>query len=186
MDSMSVEITVNPPLTSSLRHQLVSVWVDVTDAGGAVGFIPPTTAAEIQPVADAMFRAIERGAQHLVVAGDNGTLAGWFVLEINPMPLTRHWAWFRRVMVSPSFQGRGIGRDLTAAALALGSQLRLEQLYLTCRSESGLREFYSGLGWQEVGRMSRNLRLADSSYRDEIYMVYELIRPARSLSDGFS
>ena len=96
-------------------------------------------------------------------------------LEENAMPLVRHWAWFKRLMVLPSLQGRGIGRVLTAAAIDAGRQLQLEQLYLTCRSDTGLSEYYNGLGWREVGRMPRNLRLADGSYRDEIYMVYDLI-----------
>src|ERR1019366_5841923 len=127
---MSVEITFHPPLTPTLRHELITVWVAVTQAGGAVRFLPPITTAEIQPVADDMFRALEGGTQHLVVAADNGNLLGWFVLESNAMPLVRHWAWFKRLMVLPSLQGRGIGRVLTAAAIDAGRQLKLEQLYL--------------------------------------------------------
>jgi GNAT superfamily N-acetyltransferase len=172
---MSVEITVDPRITPTLRHELITVWAEVTQAGGAVGFLQPITTGEIEPVADEMFRALESGTQHLVVASDNGKLLGWFVLETNAMPLVCHWAWFKRLMVLPSLQGRGIGRMLTAAAIDAGRKLQLEQLYLTCRSDTGLGEYYSGLGWKEVGRMPRNLRLADGSYRDEIYMVYDLI-----------
>jgi len=93
---------------------------------------------------------------------------GWVFLEIGSMPLISHWAWFKRLMVLPSMQGQGLGRRLTVAAVDLGRDLGLEQLYLTCRSETGLADFYGRLGWLEVGRMPRNLRLADGSYRDEI------------------
>jgi GNAT superfamily N-acetyltransferase len=86
----------------------------------------------------------------------------------------RHWAWLKRLMVLPSAQGKGVGRRLTAEAVDLGRRLGLEQLYLTCRSGTGLQEFYSRLGWVEVGQMPRNLKMTDGTYRDEIYMLFEL------------
>ena len=167
---MAVEISVDPDLTPALRREIVELWVLATNAGGSVGFLPPTSATVVRPSANQMFRAIEAGAQHILVASDGAALQGWVVLEMNAMPLVRHWAWFKRLMVLPSLQGRGVGRQLHAAAVELASGLGLEQLYLTCRSETGLAELYAHLGWVEVGVMPDNLRMVDGSYRDEIYM----------------
>jgi hypothetical protein len=58
-------------------------------------------------------------------------------------------------MVIPTLQGRGIGRVLTAAAIDAGRQLELEQLYLTCRSDTGLSEYHNGLGCQLHLRLDR-------------------------------
>jgi GNAT superfamily N-acetyltransferase len=167
---MSIDITVAPELTPTLRREVVELWVLVTNAGGSVGFLPPTTAAVVRPVANQMFREIASGAQHLVVARDGDDLHGWVVLEMNAMPLVRHWAWFKRLMVRPLLQGHGVGRQLQVGAIAHARSLGLEQLYLTCRSGTGLADFYARLGWEEVGVMPDNLRLVDGTYRDEIYM----------------
>ncbi len=149
-----------------------------TNAGGSVGFLPPTSATVVRPVANQMFRGIATGAQHLVVAREPNALLGWVVLEMNAMPLVRHWAWFKRLMVLPSLQGQGVGRQLHDGALDVARGLGLEQLYLTCRSGTGLVEFYRHLGWEAVGVMPDSLRMVDGSYRDEIYMRYVLSREA--------
>ncbi len=127
-----------------------------------------------------MFGQVDEGSAHLLMAQRGSEVLGWVFLEIGSMPLISHWAWFKRLMVLPSMQGQGLGRRLTVAAVDLGRDLGLEQLYLTCRSETGLADFYGRLGWLEVGRMPRNLRLADGSYRDEIYMVFEFLAPGIS------
>jgi GNAT superfamily N-acetyltransferase len=172
---MSTAICVGPELTATLRRDIVNVWVQATNAGGSVGFLPPTTAAVVRPVANQMFRGIASGAQHLLVAREGDRLQGWVVLEMNTSPLIRHWAWFKRLMVVlPSLHGRGVGRQLHAAAIQHARSVGLEQLYLTCRSGTGLTEFYARLCWTEVGVMPNNLRMADGSYRDEIYMRYVL------------
>jgi GNAT superfamily N-acetyltransferase len=171
---MSTDVTVAPELTTTLQRDVVALWVLVTNAGGSVGFLPPTTAAEVRPIANQMFREIASGAQHLLVARDDDDLLGWVVLEMNAIPLVRHWAWFKRLMVLPSLQGRGVGRELHAAAIEHAQSLGLEQLYLTCRSGTGLAEYYTRLGWEQVGVMPHNLRLGDGSYRDEIYMRFVL------------
>jgi len=171
---MTTEITVAPELTATLRREIVELWVLATNAGGAVGFLPPTTAAVVRAVANTMFRDVASGAQVLLVARDDNDLQGWVVIEMNAAPLIGHWAWLKRLMVLPSLQGHGVGRRLHAAAIAYARSLGLEQLYLTCRSGTGLAEFYARLGWEQVGVMPDNLRLVDGSYRDEIYMRFVL------------
>jgi GNAT superfamily N-acetyltransferase len=171
---MTTDITAAAELTATLRREIVQLWVLATNAGGSVGFLPPTKAAVVRPVANQMFQEVAAGAQHLLVAGEGDHLQGWVVLEMNAAPLISHWAWLKRLMVLPSLQGRGVGRYLHAAAIEHARSLGLEQLYLTCRSGTGLAEFYARLGWEEVGVMPDNLRLVDGSYRDEIYMRFLL------------
>jgi GNAT superfamily N-acetyltransferase len=37
---MTIEFVVDPPITDDLRARIVDLWVEVTNAGGAVGFVP--------------------------------------------------------------------------------------------------------------------------------------------------
>jgi len=167
-------LLIDPPLTPELRQDLVRMWVAVTNAGGAVGFLPPIRQGQVEPVAAALFERLAGGVDHLVIARDGDVLVGWVILERNTEPIVAHWAWVKRLQVDPRRQSRGVGRALMGAVRALARhQLGLEQLYLTVRSDAGLETFYAGLGYREVGRMPRNLRVAVGDARDEIYMVLE-------------
>jgi hypothetical protein len=47
----------------------------------------------------------------------------------------------------------------------------LEQLHLAARGGMGLEDFYSRLGWQEIGRWPGALRLGPGDDRDEVLMI---------------
>jgi hypothetical protein len=49
----------------------------------------------------------------------------------------------------------------------------LSQLHLTVRGGTGLEKFYGRLGWREVKRWPRALRLDDGDDRDEVLMVLD-------------
>ena len=44
MAGMVLSFELDPPLTPELCDRIVDLWVRVTNAGGAVGFVPPVTA----------------------------------------------------------------------------------------------------------------------------------------------
>ncbi|HEU5429396.1 MAG TPA: GNAT family N-acetyltransferase [Actinocrinis sp.] len=77
---MTLEFTVDPELTETLRAQIVACWTDVSNAGGAVGFVPPVTMDDVLPVADKLFAEVAGGRDRLVVgwasdpdSADSGT-----------------------------------------------------------------------------------------------------------------
>lgn len=41
--SMTLHFALDPELTPELRAEIVTLWTDATNAGGAVGFVPPAT-----------------------------------------------------------------------------------------------------------------------------------------------
>lgn len=171
----AVVVELDPPLTPALVGALVGCWADVTNAGGAVGFVPPVTVADVRPLAEASFArlAAAGGEDHLVVlrAEGDGAVAGWCVLESRGIPLSAHWRTLKRVQVHPSRQGQGYGAALVRAAEAAARGLGLEALHLTARGGTGVDRFYAALGYREVGRIPRALRVAPGDDRDEIYMV---------------
>jgi GNAT superfamily N-acetyltransferase len=168
----AVAVVVNPPLTAEFLTELVDLWVRVTNVGGAVGFVRPTTAATVWPVAEKTLARMADGVDTFVgLTGADGRLLAWCVLENGASGLRRHWRTVVRVMVDPDRQGRGLGRLLLDAAhdVARGT-LGLEALLLQVRGGTGIEEFYRGLGYEIVGRLPAAIRLGGGDDRDEILM----------------
>lgn len=165
--------TLAPALTDALRTDLVDCWVAVTNAGGAVGLLPPATVGDAQPLAQQTFSRVgPDGPDDLLVLHVDGELAGWAVLAARGTPLTRHWRTIGRLQVRPELQGRGLGVALVEAAVRHGRvELGLDALHLTVRDGTGLDRFYERLGFGRVGRLPSSLRLGPGDYRDELYYV---------------
>src|SRR5690349_21074770 len=127
---MAIEFLVDPPLTDDLRERLVTLWVEVTNAGGAVGFVAPVAAPAVWPVAE--------GIDRLLVAVDDGEIVGFLFVTDNRFRLKDHWRVLKRVMVTPRGQGRGYGAALMREAEALGRKAGLAGLSVTVRGGQGI------------------------------------------------
>ncbi|MGX6605945.1 N-acetyltransferase family protein [Micromonosporaceae bacterium Da 78-11] len=167
---MAIEFILDPPLTDDLRARVVALWVEVTNAGGAVGFVAPTDADEVRPVAEAAFAGVADGFDRLLIGVDAGVLVALLFVTDNRFKLKDHWRVLKRVMVSPGSQGRGRGRALMVEAERVGRKLGLAALQVTVRGGAGIERFYAGLGYREVGRVPAALRVAPGDDRDEILM----------------
>ena len=150
-----------------LRDELLSVWTDVSNAGGAVGFVPPVTRDDVAPVLSRLLEDVHSGRDVLAVLTVDGTTAGWAALVGSLSPLRRHWATVLRVQVHPSRQGQGLGRVLMTGVHDIARQHGWEFLQLTARGGTGVEAFYSGLGYIEVGRVPGAIRLAPGDDREE-------------------
>jgi GNAT superfamily N-acetyltransferase len=176
---MELEFTVDPPLTDKLRAEVVACWTDVSNAGGAVGFVPPITMDDVQPVAAKSFAGVGTGGDRLIAgrvptADGAGRLAAVAFITDDQFQLTEHWRTVKRVMVHPDFQGLGLGARLMAEVERVGRAMGLEQLVLDCRDGTGNDEFYKKCGYSEYGRLRGGLKLAADDYRDRILMALEL------------
>ncbi|MFI5936822.1 GNAT family N-acetyltransferase [Actinoplanes sp. NPDC051494] len=171
---MALSFVLDPPLTPSLRERIVQLWTDVTNAGGAVGFVAPVTAAEVRPTAEAAFAGVESGVDRLLVGVDDGQLVALLFVVDNRFGLKAHWRVLKRVMVLPGSQGRGYGAALLREAASVGRVLGLEGLQVTVRDGHGLDTFYRKAGYREVGRIPGALRVAPGDDRDELFMWLDL------------
>ncbi|MGK5681122.1 N-acetyltransferase family protein [Actinoplanes sp. URMC 104] len=171
---MTRTFVVDPPLTAELRESIVALWVEVTNAGGAVGFVAPVDAAEVAPVADAALAGVREGVDRLLIGLDGGELVALLFVVSNRFPLKEHWRVLKRVMVTPRRQGSGYGAALMREAERLGRAAGLEALQVTVRAGAGTEGFYERLGYREVGRMPAALRVARGDDRDEIYLWLQL------------
>jgi ribosomal protein S18 acetylase RimI-like enzyme len=162
-------------LGKRLLERLCEIWVDVTNAGGAVGFLPPVTNEDITAIAAKTFARVEGGLDHLLTASVDDAPIGWVVLEQDPRLFASHWRTVKRVQVAPDRQGLGYGREMmTEASRFAREDLHLEFLVLSVRDGTGVANFYEGLGYQEMGRIKSALRVVKGDDRDEIFMVQRL------------
>ncbi|WP_320065055.1 GNAT family N-acetyltransferase [Micromonospora sp. RTGN7] len=171
---MSLRFVLDPDLTAELREQIVTLWADATNAGGAVGFVAPVAVADVRPVAEATFTDISAGPDRLLVGYDGERPVAVLVLADNRFHLKAHWCVLKRVMVHPDTQGLGYGSALMREAERLGRTAGWEALHVTVRSGLGLERFYARLGYREVGRLPGALRVAPGDDRDEVLMWLDL------------
>ena len=157
-----------------LRGELLACWTDVTNAGGAVGFVPPVTQEDVAPVLGRLLEGVQSGRDVLAVLTVDGVTAGWATLVGFSSPLRKHWATVLRVQVHPSRQGEGLGRVLMTGVHDIARARGLEFLHLGARGGTGVDAFYRGLGYTEVGRVPGAIRLAPGDDREEILLVHRL------------
>ncbi|MFJ5598251.1 N-acetyltransferase family protein [Micromonospora sp. SD19] len=171
---MSLRFVLDPDLTPQLRAEIVDLWVDVSNAGGAVGFVPPVSTTDVHVIAEPTFAGITDGPDRLLVGYAGDRLAAMLIFGDNRFALKTHWCVVKRVMVHPDTQGAGYGAALMTEAARLGRAFGHEALHVTVRDGLGLDRFYAGLGYREIGRLPGALRVAPDDDRDEILMWLDL------------
>ena len=163
-----------------LREQLLETWVAVTDAGGAVGFVPPADPGVIGETLDAALARVICGRDALGVLrrdadtngeGDgDGAAVGMGILAASGSALRAHWRTVVSLMVHPDLQGRGAGRLLLEGLHTMARELGLEFLNLDVRSGTGVEGFYERFGYTVFARNPGALRLAPGDDRDQVHM----------------
>jgi GNAT superfamily N-acetyltransferase len=177
-----------------LRERLLTIWTDVSNAGGWVGFVPPVDRQDVAPALDAALRRIHDGRDWLIVvrvpratadpsgpvdvpsplAPDDDVVAGFVILADNDRLLSEHWRWAIRVQIHPEFQNARLGGVLLDGAARIAADAGLEKLHLTVRGGEGLEHFYARAGYHEVARIPGAIRVAPGDDRDQVILAREL------------
>jgi GNAT superfamily N-acetyltransferase len=173
---MSLTFHLDPPGGPALRDGVLALWADVTNAGGAVGFLPPVTAEDIRPQWLGHLTAMADGHMRLLVGyDDQGAVAATAFLAYNTHRLMTHWICVYTVMVHPRHQGKGYGRELMAAVAGAARGFEgVDAIRLTCRGGTGADRFYASCGYKEVGRVPGAIRVAEGDDRDDVVMLLPL------------
>ena len=182
-----LELRRNPPLEAPLLDALVQLWTDVSNAGGAVGFVPPVTPEAVRPVAEGAFDRVRSGADDLVVAFERQRPIGLGFLATNSLDLHRHRGTVKRLQRHPDHPGAGVGGavldELEAAARGRG----LDLLTLTVRGGTGLEGFYLARGYRLDAGLPARLRMADGDFVEELHLSKPLTEAgARRVSASLS
>lgn len=167
---MSLTFLRDPELTPEFREQVARLWTDVSNADGAVGFVPPVTLDEVRGVANAQLDATTNGGLRLLAACEDGRLAGTVFLKLNTHRLMRHWCTFVTVMIDPALQGGGRGDQMLREALRMARDLGFRAVQLDCRGGTGVDAFYARFGFKEVGRVPEMIHIGGGEFRDSIAM----------------
>ncbi len=166
---------VAPADLDDLSPELLDLWVDVTDAGGAVGFVPPADRDEhARELAAALARVRAGSAALVVLRAEDGAVRGMGFLDASPAWIFQHWRTVKRLMVHPSLRGQGAGLALLLGVHDHARELGLEQLRLTLRDGLGLPAFYAKAGYQVIGRHPGAIRIGPGEDRDELMMLVQL------------
>jgi len=170
---VALTFTFDPVVTPALRDGVLDLWTDVSNAGGAVGFVAPVDREAVRPALLKHLAEMAEGRVRLLVGHDEaGRVAATAFLSLNTHRLMTHWLWLYTVMVHPRHQGKGYGRDLLAAAESAARSLDgIEAIRLTCRGGLGLERFYGSYGYKEVGRVPAAIRVAPGDDRDDVIML---------------
>ncbi|GAA1220170.1 GNAT family N-acetyltransferase [Kitasatospora nipponensis] len=176
---MTLRFTLDPEPTPALCAEIVALWTDASNAGGAVGFVPPVTEEDVLPTALKQFAGLaaddpERDRLLVAREGEGGRLVAVLFFENMRFGLMDHWRLLKRVMVAPACQGRGYGVRLLAEAERIARTWGLSGLRLTARGGMGLEAFYARCGYREVGRVPGAIRVAPGDDRDDITFWLEL------------
>ncbi|MFI8386625.1 GNAT family N-acetyltransferase [Streptomyces sp. NPDC085540] len=173
---MTLTFTLDPVVDPSLREGVLALWADVSNAGGAVGFVPPVTRDDIRPSLDKHLAGVAEGSCRLLVGHDgDGAVAATAFLTLNTHRLQLHWLWAYTVMVHPRHQGKGYGRELMSRVETAARSIEgIDAIRLGCRGGLGLEHFYASCGYKEVGRVPGAVRVAPGDDRDDITMLLPL------------
>ncbi|WP_327344065.1 GNAT family N-acetyltransferase [Streptomyces europaeiscabiei] len=173
---MPLTFHLDPPLTPALQEGILTLWTAVSNAGGAVGFVPPVVPEVIRPELLKHLIAMAEGRHRLLLGlDDHGTPAATAFFSFNTHRLQTHWVWLYTVMVHPAHQGKGYGRDLMRAAESAARGFDgIDAIRLGCRGGMGLEHFYASCGYKEVGRVPDAIRVAPDDHRDDITMLLPL------------
>lgn len=172
----------NPPLDDPLVTALVRLWADVSNAGGAVGFVPPVAPDDVRPLADAAFARVRDGVDDLAVAYDDDRPVAFGFLVTNEFSLYRHWAMVKRLQRHPSRTGRGDGGLVLAELEAAARDRGLERVVLTVRGGTGREGFYVANGYTVEASLPGRLKLAEGAVVEEHHLSKALTDEGRASS----
>lgn len=180
-----VELVRNPRLTDALVEQLVSVWVAVTEAGGAVGFTAPVTADQVRrEAAETHVAEVRAGRQDLVVACQDGAVIGFgFLATIAGPAVKSHVGVVTRLQRHPAAAGRGVGAAVLAELEGCAADRGLAVVTLTVRGGTGVERFYLAHGYRLDARLPDRL-LIDGMLVEELQLSKRLSPAADAAAGG--
>lgn len=108
---------------------------------------------------------------HYLVAETAGAIVGHGMLDPLPLAAVRHVVHLTLV-VHPGWQGRGVGRALLASLIEWARKApALEKIELNVRaSNAPAQTLYRDLGFTEIGRWQRRVKVAPGQYVDDVAM----------------
>ncbi|MGW2473299.1 GNAT family N-acetyltransferase [Streptomyces sp. NPDC001665] len=148
---MTEIVPVSGPELVTYADELAALLVETVENGSSVGFLAPLDRDAAADWWRARAASVEAGQLQAWIARDGERIAGTIGLVRAPLPNARHRAEVTKLMVRPSARGRGIGRELLAAAERTAADDGVTLLVLDTESGSPAERLYRAAGWTECG-----------------------------------
>ena len=166
-----------PPVPDDL-DALAGVLHATVHAGASVSFVLPFPREDARAFwLERVFPDVDAGTTRLLVARDEGRIAGTVQLELPWPPNQRHRGEVKKLLVHPELRRRGIARALM---LALEDVARAESrslLTLDTRSGDHAEPLYRSLGYIEAGVIPCYARAPNSQALEPTTFLYKQLKP---------
>ena len=166
--------TGDPQARQRFAREAHRILFGLVRDGAALGWVDPPSEAEVAELIDEVLTSVAAGDASLRAAYVDDALVGLGYWSRYARPT--HWphADIEKIAVSPSAQGMGIGRALTAALIDDARAAGVEVLTLDARGDnSAALSLYESLGFTEYGRLPRFVAFGERRY-DKVFLMIDL------------
>ncbi len=158
---------------SAFGVALVTLWQQVAEAGGPVGFALPVVRADIAARASVLVDEVRTGRLIGVAANQARRLVGVGLLRPG-RGWQQHTGRIELLLVGPDQQRAGLGSRLLAELLERAGERGLHRLEAAIPDGAGLSAFFGRFGFAEWGRRPAWIRMSADDERDEVVLGAEL------------
>lgn len=137
----------------AIKAELVALLLDVVAHGASVGFLAPLDGAEAEQYWDGVRAAVENGSRVLLVAWQNGRVAGSVQLDLCQRANGANRAEVHKLIVHSGARHLGVATRLMREVERQGLRLRRGLLYLDTEAGSGAENLYRSLGYNRLGEL---------------------------------
>jgi GNAT superfamily N-acetyltransferase len=142
---------LDPAADAALLPGLAAIMVEAVAGGASIGFMAGFSQAESLAWWQGRLAAAAQGEVLIVIALDDGGVAGTVSLVHAAMPNQQHRADIAKMMVAKRTRGRRVGAALLTAVEALAIAQGRTTLVLDTISGSAAARLYERAGWEKVG-----------------------------------
>ncbi len=157
-------------------HELGLLLHACVHDGASISFVLPFTTDNSEAFwRNNVLPAVRDGTRVLLVARQDGRIAGSVQLDYDTPPNQPHRAEVRKLLVHPAFRRQGIAKALMAELEHLACQLGRSLLTLDTRTGDKAEPLYTSLGYKTVGIIPDFSRDPLVDRRDPTTIMYKTL-----------
>ncbi|HWL79892.1 MAG TPA: GNAT family N-acetyltransferase [Roseomonas sp.] len=155
---------------ASAERSLASILAACVADGASLGYRDPLSAEAARNVWRKVSADVAMGTRLLLVAWQEGRMAGTVQLDLGTPETETHRAVLRQLLVHPDFRRAGVGRALVQRAEQAARGIGRSLLTLDCRAGEAAASLLLRQGWAEAGRIPGFGRTREGGAADQIIL----------------
>ena len=174
MDTRYTIEFVDAARAGQLLDELLVLLRDAVESGASIGFLPPLSEEAARIYWGEVIQSMRGNALILLVARQQGRVAGAVQLALAAKPNATHRAEVQKLMVLRVARKQGIGRALMRAVEYVAKELGRTTLVLDTRQGDPSEHLYESMGYVRSGAIPSYARSADGSLHTTV-LFYKLL-----------